>query len=215
MKRILPVVLALMVLLTGCGPSEPPYSDPSYTVDTLPYDMDYNGTKIPIKSVEIYQDKVNYEWSPYLVIHFDITDVSDDQLHWLTTVDWSSLEADLDIDATYSSAQNELKYSHFSLMKKYYNRDEQDLAFLYLGYLDKGRKDFSDIVGDVDIKLRQDETYTDSSKKEKHKFNYYNIDINRGTEISIERSVRPTDDLSDMEENMYIKGFEEEMEKYK
>lgn len=212
MKKLI-VVLLFATLLCGCS-SEPPYTDPEYDVTQIPYDaLVYNDTKMPIKSIEIYQSQVNYEWLPYMIIRFDITDISDEQIHWLTTAESLTEGADLDIKLRYTSVQNEQASEAWPLVKKYYNRSEQELVYLYCDYNAGSRKDYSDISVKMNIDVRQEETYIgrnhSGSKKELHKFNKYKIRINGSLDDAVRVEVRPEAEMSDLDRQYFEKGFGE------
>ena len=131
----------------------------------------------------------------------------------------------MDVKIEYDSPQNEQKYSKPSLIKKYYDRSTQDLVYLYCDYDTNARKNYSDIDVEIYIAVRQEETYEKRDSNYKlvtlHKYNKYSAKINYllndGTlsEESMTRNVRDVEELTDQEEEWFIKGFQEKTEFYK
>ena len=168
MKRYL--LLLLVVLgLSGCA-VEPEYHDPRVTVDKLPYTMVYNDTELAINSVELYQgySQETYQWTLYAIIHVDISNCTDAQVHYLTVVDdpFHTIDGpDLNIDVYCGSEQNDIGFpTHMSLIKKYRDTSSNELVYLYCDIRDFARNDFSDVHFSSTFTVKQEEKYTDTTR---------------------------------------------------
>lgn len=228
MRKVITIIMLCAVLcgcslLGGCTDGSQ-FGDPGaakveeterptrFRITELPFTMDYNGKSITCKSVELYQSQVNYEWHPYMIIRFDTSDLTEEDIHWLTTADFSVgiKPKDLDVDAHYYSEQNDISYEYFPQAVEYTNSDTHELVDIFYQYDEGTRKDFSDIEVAVSISLTQEEKHEVDTRGKIQEENYvytYDFQINGDDEDGLKRDVRPDTDITEEERGMFERGL--------
>lgn len=200
------------VFLTGCnGPETKETERPTeFEITEIPFTMDYNGKNIACKSVELYQSKVNYKWHPHMIIRFDTSNLTEDDIHWITTAQDFGLHPDMDITVFYYSEQNDISTEIMPLVEKYTNSDTKELTYIFYEYMSGTREDFSDIEVHVSIDLAQKEKHEvwNNGKKQEENYIYsYDFRINDNDGECIKRDVRPDTDITEEENRMFEQGL--------
>lgn len=212
MRRILILALAC-ILLSGCSgtnsASAPAQEDTTerITATSLPYpDLKYNDKVLKIKDISLYQSysEKKYVYNPYLIIRFDRSELTDEDIHYLCDGDLAqSRYAYLHIDCNYSSESNDIKKDSMNQIIRY--TDGNDLVYSFYDYeQNMAQNTFDDITIQLNIDIIQSDgkiikMYDDCGK------NYYHITINGDSEIKIE--VKDESEIPKSENDMLEKGF--------
>lgn len=215
MKKIIAIAICGL-LLSGC--SSPPQKHPdgqtvkqgeSITVTALPYpELKYNDKVLKINDIRIYQSysEKDYYYNPYLIIRFDKSDLSDEDLHYLCTGDLSqSRYAYMSITPYYYSESNDIRTERISEITRYTDGDE--LVYAYYDYKQREAiHPLDDISFSIDIDIIQSNgelvQMTDDAIK-----NRYDIKINGNSDIKID--VLNDSEIPETENTMLEKGFGE------
>lgn len=209
MKKMMIAALCCAVMLSGCGSGSntgPENGKISVQVDSIPFTMNYNGSEIEVKRIELYQTEntEKYVWHPQLIIHIDTSKLTEKQLFLLTNSQGIPDKVDMLVDADYTSEQNDIKYQDMRLITNYTDSENNELVYIFYEYNALAKKDLSDITADVVITLTQDETY-EKNGHSYNKENEYVCHINK--DENIHRDARSSDELTDVERTMFEKGL--------
>lgn len=185
MKRIICLALISALVFSGCGgmTSESAWSTDAngnrvYTMqgsttvyaDTLPVQQTYNDTYITLEKVDVYQTCPNYSYSLYLVATFDISNLDDNQIHWLR-------ESDMRVSSYLTSENNGQDFDSMSILGSLLVSDEEKLYFVFTSsFWDENRYDFAGSEISLYVTLAQEETYTVQSNKK-------DVEMNCETEV--------------------------------
>ena len=211
MRRAI-IVLMFTLSLYGCNRSVQQETEPptDFSITEVPFTMDYNDKSIECKSVELYQSQVNYEWHPLMIIRFDTSNLTEEDIHWLTTSQDFRHDPDMDISVFYYSEQNDINLERMSPIEKYTNSDKKELTYIYYEDSSGTRKDFSDIEVHVSISLKQEkehEVWEAGKKVTKNYIYHYEIRINSDKGEYITRDVHPESDITEEERQMFETGL--------
>lgn len=201
-KGVLTILLAAC-LLSGC--SGRTYVLPEdYTtrtaVDGMPFTMDYNGTEVKVKSIELYQsqNEETYVWHPQAIIRVDISNLTEEQIFLLTNSQGIPDEVDMQFDVLYTSEQNDVSHERMTLVTDYVDNSNKELVYIYYEYNKVLKKDLSDISIDLTATLIQDETY----EKNGHKYNKENQYTYEMQDV-----IPSSDELTGTELDMFERGL--------
>ena len=174
-EKVLLILLCFTAMLSGCSTSDSGY-DPTWTTDsacnsvmqdngrttifpdTLPVDVPYNDTHISVSSIKAYQDNASYNYTVYLVVQLDVSELSDSELHWLR-------KSDLSVDAYLTNEANNHDFQNMPTLGRLLHADGKTLQYvLTTSFFDENRYPFekSDLTLSIDIKQEDTYTYTNS-----------------------------------------------------
>ncbi len=130
-------------------------------VDTLPYDMNFNGNTIVFDSVELFQgpSSSGYGYSIYAVATIDVSNLDEKDLYWLDQ-DFGHVYGTLQIDAYITDDSNNLDFDSMMLGHSIYG-DKRMYAFTLL---EECKQPFNNAEVTVSISIEQDETYNYEAK---------------------------------------------------
>lgn len=153
MNKLFCVVLILTLTLTGCASGSGSSIDitedangntvftSSYAnttmIDTLPYDVMYNGDAVSLSSVDLYEYVVDYSYNLVIVVTFDCSGLDDSDFHWLT-------ESDMDVRAYLEGENTENEFSVAPILGRLNYTDTQKAIYVFTSsFLNENRKSFS------------------------------------------------------------------------
>lgn len=184
--------LVFVLTLTGCGNA---YEEEKTTeqdgtvvtksesgikkrVNSIPYDdMNYNDSTLGIKSVELCQMQYNDGYMPYVIVQFDISKLSKEDIYWLFEND----EKDFDINVYIDSEKNRIDFQNMDIL--YLGKDSNKTICIFTLY-DYYKFDISDMEVTVCVDLLQNEKFTYENKdtgevSDLRKENSYDWSINK------------------------------------
>lgn len=197
MKKLFWLLLAAFIL-AGCGESSSAIKTESttyinedgnstyessrgtrITYDSLPGKVDYNGVPITLTDVSAYEIKSDesYSYTLYVVARVDVSQLSDEQIHWLR-------EEDIDMRIYLTSEQNGYDFDTLSQLGSLFITDLHYIDFVYMtSVLDSNRNSFGGSELSVSLDVTQEKTYVftndDGKENDLHKVNSisYHYDI--------------------------------------
>lgn len=203
-KRWIIFFLLFVFTLTGCGneyeEEEEKTTEQDGTVVTksesgvekrvnsIPYDgMNYNDSTLGIKSVELCQMQYDDGYMPYVIVQFDISKLSEEDIYWLFEND----EKDFDINVYIDSEKNRIDFQNMDIL--YLGKDSNKTIFIFTLY-DYYKFDISDMEVTVCVDLLQNE-----------KFTYENKDTGEVSDLRKENSYdwSINQDYSDLKEDVF------------
>lgn len=187
-------LLAFVLTITGCGngyeEEEEKTTENDGTVVTksesgikkrvnsIPYDgMNYNDSNLGIKSVELCQMQYDDGYMPYVIVEFDISKLSEEDIYWLFEND----EKDFDIHVYIDSEKNRIDFQSMNIL--YLGKDNRKTICIFTLY-DYYKFDMSDMEVNICVDLLQNEKFTYEKKdtgkmSDLRKENSYDWSINR------------------------------------
>jgi len=202
MKKTRPAVALILVCIflfsTGCSPNNDTgvthftdelgnfviESQGSRTVmiHDLPYNLSYNESQIPLVSVDFYENTVDYSHNLFIVTTLDISNLDDQQLHWLR-------ESDLEVHAYLTSDDNDYDFTPAPALGNLLITDAQQLIFVNTSSFSKeNRYSFAGSELSLRLDATQKETYeytSDSGNTSKlHTRESLHYQATIGTDIS-------------------------------
>lgn len=187
-------LLAFVLTITGCGngyeKEEEKTTENDGTVVTksesgikkrvnsIPYDgMNYNDSNLGIKSVELCQMQYDDGYMPYVIVEFDISKLSEEDIYWLFEND----EKDFDIHVYIDSEKNRIDFQSMNIL--YLGKDNRKTICIFTLY-DYYKFDMSDMEVNICVDLLQNEKFTYEKKdtgkmSDLRKENSYDWSINR------------------------------------
>ncbi len=224
MKKIaIAAVILAVMMLTGCeGDTQPvvqtqtPQKPKDITVSSLPYpEFTYNGKPFHITDIALYQsyNDERFIYNPYLIVKFDISALTDEDLHYLGSGDIGQMRgAYLDVTPWYYSKSNNLAVESMPQIAKY--RDGAEIVFCFYDYSQSfATKSLEDMEVHLDISITQADNniVTMYSQEERELEEKCTIMINGSSDIKIE--VLPESEVPETESKMLSKGFQEIMKR--
>lgn len=142
-------------------------SGDTYTIESIPHDISYDGKNIILDSVNLYEDKVDHGYSLYALVNFDFSDLSDDDIYWMEE------DEDLDVTIYVDSEQNKFEDERMNTFSRI-RRTTSDIYSVALRISDKYRYSLSNDSYNVCVNLKQGGTYKyDDSELDKTDTYYY------------------------------------------
>lgn len=165
------------------------------TVKSIPYsDIRYNDKNITLSSVDIYNLESEHGYYPLVVIRFDFSSLTEDDIYWLMK-DQHSVIRVFDPYIYFTSEQNNLDSER---MKEWFSEYDNETAMYIFCISDEFKNDFSDADVTVVLDIEQDETYIskdeEGNEKNYNKSNYYHWYINH-SENELEIPVLDSSDI--------------------
>ena len=123
--------------------------------EILPATVKYNETDIKLKSVEFYEEysEKTYTYDLYTVIKLDVSNCSDEELHWLQ-------EEDVEIRTYVTCESNDYDFDDLTNLGKILYPDTKEFVFVKMtSYADENRKSFSNSEVTICIDVTQEKTY--------------------------------------------------------
>lgn len=157
-------------------------------VNSIPYDgMNYNDSTLGIKSVELCQMQYDDGYMPYVIVQFDISKLSEEDIYWLFEND----EKDFDINVYIDSEKNRIDFQNMDIL--YLGKDSNKTICIFTLY-DYYKFDISDMEVTVCVDLLQNE-----------KFTYENEDTGEVSDLRKENSYdwSINQDYSDLKEDVF------------
>ena len=166
MKKLICVVIILALTLTGCASgagSGVNYTEDangntilssSYSnttmIDTLPYDVMYNGDAVSLSSVDLYEYVVDYSYNLFIVVTFDCSGLNDSDFHWRT-------ESDMEVRAYLQGENTENEFSVAPILGRLNYTDAQKAIYVFTSsFFDENRKSFSGSSITVTASVKQE-----------------------------------------------------------
>lgn len=195
MKKWGIVILTIAVLvLTGCGNGyeeekiETTETDGTVVIEretgieknvkSIPYDsMNYNDSTFGIKSVDLCQMEYKNGYMPYVIVEFDISTLSEEDIYWLYEND----QKDFDICVYIDSEKNRIDFENMDTL--YLGKDDSKVICIFTLY-DYYKFDMSDMEVTVCVNVKQNDKCTYQNKNtgeisDLRKENSYDWSINR------------------------------------
>lgn len=192
MKRCIILILCLCLLLCGCGNSSPvstgptlsatdpmgnriEYSDrgKSVSVKNLPCHIEYNGSTFELTGVEMYESysEETYSYFLYAIVAFDVSDLTDAEIHWLT-------KEDIDVYMLFDQAKSDddVDFAYMSVLGSLHLTDTGELFYVFTpSYWNAYRDSFAGSGCFLSIKVTQQDTYQykDTDLQKKFSYSYY------------------------------------------
>lgn len=155
-------------------------------VNSIPYDgMNYNDSTLGIKSVKLCQMQHDDGYMPYVIVEFDISKLSEEDIYWLFEND----EKDFDIHVYIDSEKNRIDFENMNTL--YLGKDSNETMCIFTLY-DYYKFDMSDMAVTVCVNLKQKDKYTYKNKEtgeisQLNKENVYDWSINSSySDISVD-----------------------------
>lgn len=177
MKKRLSLLIVSLLLIASCGNSDnitveknadgsTVISDGNITAispTSIPYDnLTYGDDTFSITSVDFYQgiDSTGFEYSPYIIVSFDLGNMSEKGEHWLMNNynDPSQHNRTFRVSAYLTSNQNNLDFD--SLSELYCQYKDHKVTYAFYSYDNTYKNDFSDMELSISADITQDETTT-------------------------------------------------------
>lgn len=171
MKKIISLILvsSLLICLCGCsvGSNIKQSTDENGNLifssdrgvdirtENLPATVKYNETDIKLKSVEFYEgySGKTYTYDLYTVIKLDVSNCSDEELHWLQ-------EEDVEIRTYVTCESNGYDFDDLTNLRKILYPDTKEFVFVEMTpYSDENRKSFSNSEITICVDVTQEKTY--------------------------------------------------------
>lgn len=174
MKRLIALFLTLTLILAlaacGSGSSDSGFKTTMTTdeygnnviefegcrtamIDTLPYDLVYNNSHISLIDISFYENVADYSHNLFIVTTLDVSELSEEQLHWLR-------ESDLDVNAYLTSENNGYDSTPASFLGSLYYTDTEKLIFVHTSSFGReNRYSFSGAELSLTVTVTQEETY--------------------------------------------------------
>ena len=223
MKRLIAILL-VCIMLCGCNrdipdnlksagdapitPTHKPTEIPPivttdtgtrYTIKELPFECPYNDTSFTLKEVQYYTEKPSKNYALYVVLVFDVKDVSEDDMDWFADdLSYPSDSTDRlmmglkesDITSVWlTNEDNEIKSDRMTGLGKLYYTDTKEYYCIYMADAwDEYRYPFDNCHLDITVSTKQKEKYELNGRKY-NKINnvFYKIDITKD-------DIKPFDD---------------------
>lgn len=190
-KRLLTLLTCCCIAMSGCETASinseytmPPTDEYAWIydneagenrmIDTLPYDMNYNGNTIVFDSVELFEgpSSSGYGYTIYAVATIDVSNLDEKDLYWLDQ-DFGHVYGTFQINAYIRDNSNDLDFESMMLGHSVYG-DKRMYAFTLL---EECKQPFNNAEVTVSISIEQDETYNyeaqDGHVSEQNKHNEY------------------------------------------
>lgn len=175
-KKFYLFILLFTIIISGCSrnSSEYPSTGINMTLKDLPSDMKLNDSKLTLKDISLYQSYYNYEWYVYATITLDISDLTEQEKHWIDKDATETFDSDKIINPDiYLTCEDNLIDS--DSMAKYGYADIDDCRIFFFGKSTTYKNDFKNSEINASISIQQDETYKSTSKDGKeYSLNKYN-----------------------------------------
>lgn len=114
-RKILLLLLSIsiFVVASGCSDSLPTYTylddgssyhtsstgQLNYNIETLPFSTDVEGKKLPLDHVSSFEQYVDHGYIAYILVAFDRSNLSDDDIYWITKYDSDKYGRTIDLNA--------------------------------------------------------------------------------------------------------------------
>ena len=116
----------------------------------LPCDIAYNSQYITVESVEFYENTVDYSHNLFAVLTLDLSELDDEQVHWL-------LESDLDVNAYITCEKNDYDFSSATRLGEIHYTDTNKLIVVFASsFFKENRYSFSESNVSVAIEIAQE-----------------------------------------------------------
>lgn len=204
------LILAVMILsLAGCGTQTEPIDRgvTEYIKDASYPDMHYNGKALKINDIKIYQrhDTDNFKYLPYCVVRIDLSNLTEEDIHYLTTADHTANRmVQLLTTVEYSSEANEISDDRMPNIVNYTDQETNERVYIYYDYECGAKKPLDDIAVDYEVEIVQDEKYEENGRSENKRNKYY-YTINDDSENVID--IRDISEMPESEHEMFEEGL--------
>ncbi len=95
----------------------------SQTLESLPGNMDFSGKTVPLERVTFFESYGNHGYTGYIIVAMSRENLSDDDIHWMTRMDWDSVNTEMSVNVYLDGGKNNLDETA-RLLKKIYNNEE-------------------------------------------------------------------------------------------
>ncbi|MCI9271800.1 MAG: hypothetical protein HFH11_11775 [Dorea sp.] len=133
------------------------------TFDELPGEMKLNGSTLSLEDISIYQSENNYEWYVYATLSVDISNLSEEEKHWLDkdNDEVHGVDRILNPKIYLTCEDNNIDFDD---MMDYGYSDVGNYRVYFFGKLDTYKNNFDHSEATVSIGIKQDETYKTKNK---------------------------------------------------
>lgn len=122
-------------------------------VEDIPYASKYNNTSVSLTEFGAYQNISNYSYNLFILITLDVSNLSDEELHWLR-------ESDLEVNSYITSEDNGYDFDSMPELGNLLLTDSKELVFVFTtSFFKENRYDFSESKVCVAVSAKQEETY--------------------------------------------------------
>lgn len=152
MKKTVSIILLLVLMLglVACGDSSTnssytdngattyddgsfsfstPSGGTSWSIASIPFEMDLDGKAVQIASMNFFELYADHGYTAYILVSLDRTNLSDDDIYWMTKSDKYTTSKELDMNVYATSEENEIDGKTLNSAGSAY--DEQYLYFLF------------------------------------------------------------------------------------
>lgn len=193
MKKIIPLLIVLAILLCACSyfPSTDPdnlkttyyedgsysYQTPggiSYSINSLPFTLENNGAKMDLVDVQYYEvySQNNHGYTGYVIAVYDRANLTDDAIYWMDKTEYASQEFDV------NAFVREKDGSDSSFMKSIWNRYDKD--FWYRIFRTNETMRYSLSGGQISVQS----VWAANKDDQQNKWYHYSIIIDEKTDYS-------------------------------
>lgn len=121
------LLVILCVLIPGCGQSAKHPS--SITFDDLPSEIAYDDTSISLDGVSFCEVYADHGYIGYCVVTVDRTSLTDDNVYWMLNKEIGEIQAELEVNAYFTSEINSLESERMSQLGISYT--DENIFFVF------------------------------------------------------------------------------------
>jgi hypothetical protein len=138
----------------------------------LPCPCDYNGSNIYLTSVdfyELYSD--DYTYTLFTIVRFDVSQLSESDLHWLR-------EEDMDVYSLYRVSDDSYEFEHLGFRGSLLLTDTKELIYVFDSVFEESRHSFAGKTIAITCNVTQEEEYQANSGNTVHSVNSISYSVN-------------------------------------
>ena len=203
---VLMLIFSICLSMIACesvkntDPTQPPtdsdgnrieYSErgKSVNIDNLPCTIEYNGSTFELTGIDMYESysEETYSYFLYAVVSFDVSNLTDAEVHWLQKEDTMAYML-----YDENRAEDEYDFTHMAELGSLYLTDTHELFYVFTpSYFTAYRDSFAGAYCSFSINVQQEETYvydkdTDLNKEYRYAYSF-DIPTDMADSESIER----------------------------
>lgn len=184
MKKILLMMVIWCLLLSLCACTSTPANTSYTSIDRgeyefesgIPFQMNYNGKELTVSNISAYEQYTSHQYTLYVVVKIDASDLTDDELYWLQ-------KDDIDADLSITCEDNNMENDSMSLLGSLRYTDTKQLNLVYYtSFFHETRYSFAGSRIKCSFRATQKEKYEyeyNGEKQSSKKVNvaYYTYDV--------------------------------------
>lgn len=143
----------------------------SVKIKNLPCVVEYNGSEIELESIEMYESysKETCSYFLYSVVAFNVSNLTDEEVHWLQDEDAKAFMLYNNNDEN-----GESDFCHMEKLGSLYLKDTHELFYAFApSYYTAYRDSFAEKSCSFSFRVKQEETYAYDKETDLNKEYYY------------------------------------------